>query len=88
MKIAALVLLGLVLGALGGATLGLGAGLAWVKIFKISKIEGHSGMMVLFFFTPLGAILGGLIGAITFGVLARRAAESATERPPKPPGNR
>jgi hypothetical protein len=33
MKIALLALLGLVLGVLGGAALGIGAGLAWVEIF-------------------------------------------------------
>ena len=37
MKIALLVILGLLLGALGGAALGVGAGLAWVEIFKTSR---------------------------------------------------
>ena len=82
MKIALLVLLGLVLGALGGAALGIGAGLAWVEIFKTSNFEGHSGMLVFFTFMPLGAILGGLAGTITFGVLAWRDAEIAIERRP------
>ena len=59
MKIALLVLLGLFLGALGGAALGIGAGLAWVEIFKTSNFEGYSGMLVFFTFMPLGAILGG-----------------------------
>lgn len=85
MKIALLALLGLVLGALGGAALGVGAGLAWVEIFKTSSFEGHSGMLVFFTFMPLGAIMGGLTGATTFGVLAWRDAEIAIERPPKPP---
>jgi hypothetical protein len=83
MKIALLVLLGLFLGALGGAALGIGAGLAWVEIFKTSNFEGHSGMLVFFTFMPLGAILGGLAGAITFGVLTWRDAEIAIERRPK-----
>src|SRR5690349_1983509 len=48
MKIALLVLLGLLLGALGGAALGVGAGLAWVEIFKTSNFEGYSGMLVFF----------------------------------------
>jgi hypothetical protein len=86
MKIALLVLLGLFLGALGRAALGIAAGLAWVEIFKTSNFEGHSGMLVFFTFMPLGAILGGLTGAITFGVLAWRDAEIAIERPSKPPG--
>ncbi len=84
MKIALLVLLGLFLGAVGGAALGVGAGLAWVEIFKTSNFEGHSGMLVFFTFMPLGSILGGLAGAITFGVLAWRDAEIAIERPPGP----
>jgi hypothetical protein len=36
MKIALLALLGL----LGGAALGIGAGLAWVEIFKTTDFEG------------------------------------------------
>jgi hypothetical protein len=85
MKIALLVLLGLFLGTLGGAALGIGAGMAWVEIFKTSNFEGYSGMLVFFGFMPGGAILGGLAGAITFGVLAARDAEIAVERPPNPP---
>jgi len=45
MKIALLALLGLVLGALGGAALGIGAGLAWIEIFKTTSLEGDSGML-------------------------------------------
>ena len=85
MKIAFLVLLGLILGTLGGATLGVGAGLAWVEIFKTSNFEGYSGVLVFFGFMPGGAILGGLAGAIAFGMLAARDREIAIERPPKPP---
>jgi hypothetical protein len=88
MKIALLVLLGLFLGALGGAALGIGAGLAWVEIFKTSNFQGYSGMLVFFGFLPGGAILGGLAGAITFGVLALRDREIAIERPPKSPHTR
>jgi hypothetical protein len=86
MKIALLVLLGLFLGALGGAALGVGAGLAWVEIVKTSNFEGYSGMLVFFTFMPLGAIFGALAGAVTFGVLAWRDAEIAIERPPRPSG--
>jgi hypothetical protein len=88
MKIVLLVLLGLILGVLGGAALGIGAGLAWVEIFKTSNFEGHSGLLVFFTFMPLGAILGGLTGAITFGVLAWRDTEIAIEPPTKPPRKR
>jgi hypothetical protein len=82
MKVALLVLLGLVLGALGGATLGIGAGLAWVGIFKTSSFEGYSGMLVFYTFMPLGAAIGGLGGSLLFGVLAIRDAEIAMEREP------
>jgi hypothetical protein len=79
MKIALLVLLGLVL---GGAALGVGAGLAWVEIFKTSSFEGYSGMLVFFTFMPLGAAIGGLGGALLFGVIAMREAEIALQREP------
>ena len=82
MKIALLVLLGLVLGALGGAALGIGAGLAWVEIFKTTSFEGYSGMLVFFTFMPLGAVIGGLGGALLFGVIAFRDAEIAVHREP------
>ena len=82
MKIALLILLGLVLGVLGGAALGVGAGLAWVEIFKTSSFEGASGMLVFFTFMPLGAAIGGLGGALTFGLIALRDAEVAIERQP------
>ncbi len=82
MKIALLALLGLALGALGGAALGIGAGLAWVEIFKTSNLEGYSGMLVFFTFMPLGAMIGGLAGALLFGVMAIRDGEIAIEREP------
>ena len=88
MKIAFLVLLGLILGTFGGAVLGVGTGLAWVEIFKTSNFEGYSGMLVFFGFMPGGAILGGLAGAITFGVLAVRDAEIAIEKQHQPPQGR
>jgi len=80
MKIALLALLGLIFGALGGAALGIGAGLAWVKIFKTTNFEGYSGMLVFFTFMPAGAMIGGLGGAFLFGMLAFR--EIAIEREP------
>ena len=68
------------LGALGGAALGVGAGLAWVEIFKTSSFEGYSGMLVFFTCMPLGAVIGGLGGALLFGVIAIRDAEIAIEK--------
>jgi hypothetical protein len=82
MKIALLVVLGLLLGALGGAALGIGAGLAWVELFKTSNFEGYSGMLVFFTFMPLGAVIGGVGGAVLFGVIAVRDAEIAIEQEP------
>ena len=77
-----LALLGLALGALGGAALGIGAGLAWVEIFRTSAFEGYSSMLVFFTFMPLGAAIGGIGGALLFGVIAIRDAEIAIEREP------
>jgi hypothetical protein len=90
MKIALLALLGLVLGALGGAALGIGAGLAWVEIFKTPDFEGASGMLVFFTFMPAGAMLGGLAGAFGFGLMAFRDSDIAIERDPvsRDPQNR
>lgn len=82
MKIALLTLPGLALGVLGGAALGIGAGLAWVEIFKTTSFEGYSGMLVFFTFMPLGAAIGGLGGALLFGVIAIRDAEIAIQREP------
>jgi hypothetical protein len=80
MKIALLALLGLMLGALGGAALGIGAGLAWIEIFKTTDFEGYSGMLVFYTFMPLGGIIGGLGGALLFALLAFRDREIAIER--------
>ena len=82
MKIALLALLGLVLGTLGGAALGVGAGIAWVEIFNTSNFEGYSGMLVFFTFMPIGAIVGGLGGALLFGMLAFRDTDIAVAREP------
>ncbi len=82
MKVALLALLGLVLGALGGAALGVGAGLAWVEIFKTTDFEGYSGMLVFFTFMPLGAAIGAIGGAVLFAVLAVRDNQIFIEREP------
>jgi hypothetical protein len=82
MKVVLFAVLGLVLGALGGAALGIGAGLAWVEIFKTTSFEGYSGMLVFFTFMPAGAMIGALGGALLFGLLAFRDNEIAIEREP------
>ena len=80
MKIALLAFLGLVLGMLGGAALGIGAGLAWVAIFQATDFEGTSGMPVFLTFMPVGAMIGGLGGALLFGLLAYRDSAITVER--------
>jgi hypothetical protein len=82
MKIMLLALLGLVLGALGGAALGIGAGLGWTEIFNTPDSHGYVGTLVFFTFMPLGATIGGLGGASLFAVLAVRDSEIAIEREP------
>jgi len=82
MKIVLLALLGLALGTLGGAALGISAGLAWIEIFKTPDFEGYSGMLVFFTFMPLGAAIGGIGGALLFAVVAIRDSEIAIEREP------
>jgi Na+/glutamate symporter len=82
MKIALLVLMGLILGTLGGAALGVGAGIAWVEIFNTTNFEGYSGMLVFFTFMPLGAVIGGVGGALLFALLAIRDSQIAIEREP------
>jgi len=77
MKIALLVLVGLFLGAFGGAALGIGAGLVWVEVFKTTSFEGYSGVLVFFTFMPIGAAIGGLGSALLFGITAARDAEIA-----------
>src|SRR5260221_8092236 len=82
MKIALLALLGLALGALGGAAFGIGAGLAWVEIFKTTSFEGYSGVLVFFTFMPLGAAIGGLGGALLFAGIAHPDAEIPIQTEP------
>jgi hypothetical protein len=76
MKIVIALFLGLILGVLLGAGLGVAIGLAWVNIFETSSFEGQSGMLVFFAFMPIGAIIGGIVGAILFGRMGGRSARS------------
>lgn len=72
MKIVLLGFLGLILGATVGGIVGVGAGLAWITVFKTSSFEGYSGMLVFFTFMPIGALIGALGGAMWFGAMAAR----------------
>lgn len=87
MKVALLACLGLFLGTLGGAALGIGAGLAWVELFKTTSFEGYSGMLVFFTFMPAGAAVGGIIGAVGLGLLAFRDAALPIAREPATGGH-
>ncbi|UFZ03607.1 hypothetical protein LQG66_31040 [Bradyrhizobium ontarionense] len=80
MRIAFLAMAGLVMGVVGGATLGIGLGLAWIELFNTSEFEGYAGMLVFFTFMPLGALIGGLGGATLFGMAAFRDHEVAVAR--------
>ena len=72
MQVGCLAIIGLFLGAIVGAVVGVGIGAAVVKIFNVSDFEGYSGMLVFFTFMPIGAIIGGLGGAVALGLLAAR----------------
>jgi hypothetical protein len=72
MKVILLGLLGLILGLIGGGALGVGIGSICVEVFQVSRFEGGAGMMVFFTFMPVGAILGGILGAWLLGRLAAR----------------
>lgn len=64
--------LGTVVGLILGVALGILMGIAWVSVFKTTDFEGYSGMLVFFTFAPVGAVLGGLIGAIWAACAASR----------------
>jgi hypothetical protein len=67
-----LALIGLVLGVIVGGALGVGAGLAWTTLAHTSCFEGYCSMLVFFTFMPIGAIAGGLLGAVLLGRIAAR----------------
>ena len=79
MKIALFAVVGLIVGVLGGAALGIALGLLWIEIFDTSSFEGYSSMMVFFTFMPVGAAIGGLGGAVLSGRIAFRT--STIEHP-------
>ena len=77
MKIALLALVGLVLGAIAGGAIGIGAGLAWTAIFHTSNFEGYSGMLVFFGFAPAGLFIGAIAGAVALGMVGARSGPQA-----------
>ena len=72
MQVGCLAIIGLFLGALFGAAVGVGLGLGYTKIFNVSDREGYAGMLVFLTFMPLGGILGGFGGAVALGLLAAK----------------
>lgn len=79
MKIALFALLGSVLGALGGAAIGILVGIGWIEIFKSTDSEAT---LLFFTFMPIGAIVGAVGGAMLFGIIAARDAEIPIAREP------
>jgi len=75
MKVILLGFLGLILGLIAGGALGMGFGSICVEVFEVSKFEGGAGMMVFFTFMPVGAIIGGILGAYWLGRFAARSAD-------------
>jgi len=82
MKITLLALLGLVLGGLGGAATGIGAGIAWSELIEAAGPQDTSGTLAFFTFMPIGAMIGAIGGAVLFGVIAARDVEIQIEQQP------
>ena len=71
-------------GALLGAALGLGIGLAWVNLVETSGVQGYTSMLVFFGFAPIGSLIGCVAGGCTVGIRLLRhqqAPDSMSERP-------
>ncbi len=77
MKVLLLGFIGLILGLLAGGAIGVGIGSICVEVFQVSKFEGGAGMMVFFTFMPLGAIIGGILGAWLLGRVGARSAAAS-----------
>jgi hypothetical protein len=75
MKVALLAILGLLLGAIAGGLIGIGAGMLWVEVAHTSSREGAAGMLVFFGFMPIGVVGGALIGAVWLGSIGARRSQ-------------
>lgn len=58
------VIAGFLIGVIAGAALTLAICLAAQEIFNISQMEAAYAMAVVFFYMPVGGVIGGIIGAI------------------------
>ena len=58
------VIAGFLIGAIAGAALALASSIAAAEIFNISQMEGAYAMGVVFLYMPLGAVIGGITGAV------------------------
>ena len=65
-------LAGFIVGAVAGASSALALCVAAAEIFSISQMEGAYAMGVAFFYMPLGALVGGIIGAIWMAMRRKR----------------
>ena len=72
MKVALLAVLSLLVGAIAGGLIGIGAGMLWVEVAHTSNFEGASGMLVFFGFMPAGVVIGAIAGLILLGVISGR----------------
>jgi|GEM_PF-5519676 len=65
-------LLWTILGFIAGGALAFGSGLAWLTLVNTDSREGAAAMGVIFLFTPAGAVLGAIAGAVAALVGGRR----------------
>jgi hypothetical protein len=66
---------GFLLGLIAGGAITFAGCLLAAEIFNISQMEGAYAMGVVFFWTPAGALLGAIVGAIWVAMrLGRRKA--------------
>jgi hypothetical protein len=78
LKIAMLVITGLLLGLVGGAAAGIGISIAWTELIQSTQEIGGSVFSEI---VPFSAIIGALGGGALFAVIAIRDTELNIEHP-------